>query len=313
MMKRLFIFSFIFLIFSCDDNGIPSDELPKAIEDRETLAEIIDLKAYLDVEQLGESLDSGYVFMLELMESQDPQFLHVSNDQLVCIFLNEQMMYGSTAVTNCAGLGYFYRYLYNGFKGGNYRMHVTISGKIKEKFSSDIFTGEPFLLENIIKISSCPISFETKAINPSLDNNFWRLQGFINENGELYSYPTCEDPEIGIFFYDNLVIGTPLEEPEAKTFDIRTAVETRLPQLFNVYFIEEDGKIKISMAVNPSWMPPRPATSPTDNFPRLTVDIKNKYDSLNLLLKAHDEIDYAITHNILELFNPETQIRARFF
>jgi hypothetical protein len=314
-MKRMLLCSLFFLTFSCGEKEIPSDKMPLdiAIEDRETFAEINDLRAYLDVEQLGENLDSGYVFMLELMDSPSPQFLHVGNDQLVCAFLNEQMMFGSTRVTNCAGWGYFYRYLRKGFKGGNYRMHVTISGEIKEKFAGDIFTGEPFLLESITKIPSCPISFEPKDINPSLENNFWRLQGFINENGEIYSYPTCEDPEIGVFFYDSLVSGTPIEDSEAKTFDIRTEVSTTPPQLFAVYSVVNFERIRISLAVNPGWMPPRPATSVTDNFSRLTVDIKNKYDSLNRILRVSNEIEFAITQNILELYNPETQIRARFF
>jgi Ni,Fe-hydrogenase III large subunit len=60
-------------------------------------------------------------------------------------------------------------------------------------------------------------------------------------------------------------------------------------------------------------MPPRPATAQTDNYSRLTVDIKNKYDSLNLILRVSDGIEYAINQNTLLLYNPETKIRARFF
>jgi hypothetical protein len=44
-----------------------------------------------------------------------------------------------------------------------------------------------------------------------------------------------------------------------------------------------------------------------------TKDLKSKCVGLKLILRDPNEIDYAITHNILELFNPETQIRARFF
>jgi hypothetical protein len=312
-MKRLYVFCFFLLILSCEEKDDPADTEPIDIEDRITLTELNEVGAYLDVEKIGEDYETGFVLMLELMDSSGPKFLHVNDDQLLCGFLNDQMVYGSSLTSNCAGLGYFERYLYGGSKGRNYRMHVTVSGKIKEKFGYDNFTGEPFVLENINKIPSCPIGFEGKNISPSLENNFWILQGFIDENGEILSYPTCEDPQIGIFFYDSLLLGTPIEFPEAKTFEIRTAVSFRLSQLFYVYSIEGEGKIRISLAVNPGWMPPKPPTIPTDNFYRLTVDIKNKYDSLNLILRAPDEIEYAIDRNVLELYNHDTGVRGRFF
>jgi hypothetical protein len=300
----------LFLIFSCEDKETP---LWLEIEDRETITEINNVSAFIDVEQFGESLDSGYVFRLELMDSSTPQFLYVGDDRVICSFLNEQMAFGSTRTVNCAGLVYYYRYLSNGFKKGNYRMHVNISGQIKKRHAKDFFTGEPFIPKSITKIPSCPISFEAKNINLSLENNFWKLQAFLDENGEILSYPTCEDPEIGIYFYDSLVQGFPLDVPEARTFDILTAVKTRLPQIFNVYSTEEEGKIKISSALNSSWMPPRPATAQTTNFSSLTVDIKNKYDSLNLILRSNDIIEYSLNQNILELYNSETKVRAKFF
>ncbi len=312
-MKRLLSCLLLFLTFSCGEQEIPFEEIFIEIADRETLTEVNNIRAYLDVEQIGGSLDSGFVFKLELMDSQSPQFLHVSNEQLVCAFLNEQMMYGSTAANNCAGWAYFYRYLYQGSRDGNYRLHVTISGEIKKKFNNDIFKGEPFILENIDKIPSCPITFETKDINTSLENNFWRLQGFLNERGDIQSYPTCEDPEIGIFFYDSLVRGFPIDVPESKTFEVRTEVKILSPQFEAVYSKEDREKIRISLAIHPGWMPPRPSTTQTNNFSRLTVDIKNKYDSLNLILRVDHVIEYSLEKNILELYNPETQVRARFF
>jgi hypothetical protein len=314
-MKRILVSFLIFLIFSCNEQENPSNELTSdlEIEDRETQAEINNARAFLDVEKIGESLDSGYVFMLELMDTPSPIFLHINNDEMICNFLNGQLMYGSTLTANCAGWGYFYRYLNGGIKDGNYRMHVNIKGQIKEKFVSDAFSGEPFILENITKIGSCPISIETNEINLSLENNFWQLQAFLDENGEILSYPTCEDPEIGIYFYDSLVQGFPLDVPEAKTFEIHTEVWTRVSQLFNVYSIEEEGKIKISRALNPDYRPPRPATAQTNNFSSLTVDIKNKYDSLHLILRFDHVIDYSLNQNILELYNPETKVKGRFF
>ncbi|MFD2202377.1 hypothetical protein [Shivajiella indica] len=312
-MKRLCVIFLFLLNFSCDEKEVPKDIEPIAIEDRMTLAELSEVRAFLDVEQIGEDFETGFVFMLELTDDPEPKFLHVSNDELICGFLNDQMVYGTTFSSNCARADYFERYLYGGSKGGNYRMHVTISGKIKEKFDYDLFSGKPFVLENIFKIPSCPIVFEEKEMSPNLENNFWQLHGFIDENGEILSYPTCEDPRIGIYFYDTLLLGTPIEFPEAKTFEVQTAANTRPYQLFSVYSIEGEGRIRISLAVNSGWMPPRPPTIPTDNFYRLTMEIKNKYDSLNLILRAPNEIEYAIDGNVLELYNPGTGVRGRFF
>jgi hypothetical protein len=44
-----------------------------------------------------------------------------------------------------------------------------------------------------------------------------------------------------------------------------------------------------------------------------TEDIKNKNGGLNLILRNSNKIDYSITYNVLEQFNPETQFRDRFF
>ena len=311
-MKWLTIYSFLFLLASCGEKDITPQFEPIEIGDRETLLEIDGEMAFLDVEKIEVDSETKYAFLLELKDNQGPKFLHVSNDQLLCGFLDEQMMFGSSLTSDCAERGYFYRYLLGGFKKGNYRLHVKVSGKLKEKFEYDLFSGEPFVLENITKIPTCPVTFEVKDVSPSLRNNFWQFQGFIDEQGDVVSYPTCEDPEIGIFFYDSLLLGVPLTVPEAKSFEIRTEVSIRPPQLFHVYSFD-NRKIKISMALNPGWMPPRPATAQTDNYSRLTVDIKNKYDSLNLILRVSDGIEFAINQNTLLLYNPETKIRARFF
>ena len=311
-MKRFFLYSIIFLIYSCDEKEIPIEIESIEIKDRETLSEINEVMAFLDVERIGKDFETSFAFMLEFQDSQGPKYLHVSDEQLICSFLNEQMMYGSLLTSNCAGLGYFYRYLYSGSKSGNYRIHVNIGGKIKEKFSYDLFAGEPFVLENITKIPSCPVTFETRDVSPSLENNFWQLQGFLDEKGDIQSFPTCEDPIIGVFFHGSLIFGDPIDIPGAKSFEIRTEVSILPSLLLSVYSLEE-GKIKISRALNPGWMPPKPPTVSTNNFLNLTVDIKNKYDSLDLILRIPNEIEYSITQNMLLLYNPVTQIRARFF
>jgi hypothetical protein len=71
-MKRLLSCLLLFLTFSCGEQEIPFEEIFIEIADRETLTEVNNIRAYLDVEQIGGSLDSGFVFKLELMDSQSP-------------------------------------------------------------------------------------------------------------------------------------------------------------------------------------------------------------------------------------------------
>ncbi|MCL6257867.1 hypothetical protein M3O96_02120 [Aquiflexum sp. TKW24L] len=139
-MKRVGIFFILVFLSSCifDEDQI---------EKRKTLVEINDLKAFLDVEQVGKSLESGYIFKLKPIDNSVPyHVLHVGDDGLICSFLNEQFKYGSSLTENCAGVVYYYGYLYNGLKSANYRMQVNISGLIKKKLGSNDFNGEPFLL-----------------------------------------------------------------------------------------------------------------------------------------------------------------------
>jgi len=301
-MKRVGIFFILIFLSSCI-----IDEDP--IEKRKTLAEINDLRAFLDVEQVGKNFESGYVFKLKPIDNSVPYHVfHVGDDGLICRFLNEQLKYGSSQTENCAGLVYYYGYLNNGIKSGNYRMQVNISGLIKKKIVSDHFTGEPFLLESITKVPSCPISFEIREGELSLENKFWQLQAFLDENGDILSYPTFEDTAIGIYFYDSLNLfgasGT-----ELKSLEIITEVWIR--QNFIPVYSTENGKIIISpLAIQ---IRPLPSTYPTDNISTVTLDIYNKYDSLNLLLKVNQSTEYSLNQNVLELYNPETKVKARFF
>lgn len=301
-MKRVGIFFILVFLSSCifDEDQI---------EKRKTLVEINDLRAFLDVEEVGKSLESGYVFKLKPIDNSVPyHVLHVGDDGLICRFLNEQLKYGSSLTENCAGVGYYYRYLNNGIKSGHYRMQVNISGLIKKKLGSDDFTGEPFLLESITKVPSCPISFEIREGEFSLDNKFWQLQAFLDENGDILSFPTCEDPAIGIYFYDSMNLSG-ASSTELKSLEIITEVWIR--QNFIPVYSTENGKIKISSFY--FQIRPLPSTYPTNNISTVTLDIYNKYDSLNLLLKVNQSTEYSLNQNVLELSNPETKVKARFF
>lgn len=307
VMKKLFLLAIILSNLGC----MSKDDFPiRQIEDRKTLTELTDVPAFLDVEKIEGDSSTVYLFSLHLMNTNPVEILSPSSNDLICDFLNEQMKNGINNEFDCAYWGYFFLYLRSNLDAGNYRLHVRISGLVKERNSEDQFTGKPIVLKGINKISSCTVEIPEKPGSFKLENNFWRLIGFTDEGENIISTPTCENPEIGIIFHDEILNGLPIDEPDAKSFTIKTRAERFSEQMFKVYSIDSNGKIFISRAINPSWMPPRPSTAPSNNYAQLTKDIYNKYDSLNQILWPNDRIDFKISNNKLVLFNPSNNIGA---
>jgi hypothetical protein len=312
-MKNRFYLVVIFAFLACSQQEDIGQTVPLEIELRKTLAEIERVPAYLDVEEIANDNETNYIFSFELQDEAKAEILVPGMDSLICKLLTEELMYGMGISDNCALEGYYYRYLYpypSPIKMD--RMHVAISGKVKERHPNDLFTGSPLVLERIEKIESCPVAISDKSGSFSLENRFWNLVGFTDQNGKIISSPTCENPEIGITFYDRLLTGSPIEDPDAKTFRIESAAWIRPSQLFLVYGIESENRLSITRAVDPSWMPPRPATAPSDNFVSLTKDTYNKFDSLRQIFKFTEPVDFMISGNKLELHNPSNGIRALF-
>lgn len=311
MKNHFFRIALLFFV-GCSQPDDPVEKIPLEINLRETVAEIENLAAYLDVQTVTKGSETIYIFSFEIQGEGPSEQMVPETDNLICSFLNEQMMYGMSWPEDCAQPGYYNRYLHAGSKSGNFRMHVAISGKVKERHPMDPFSGSPIVLENINKIESCPVEIIDKPGAYTLENRFWTFVGFMDQNGIVISSPTCENPEIGITFHDKLLSGTPIQDPDARTFTIESAAYIRPNQLFLVYRIDSENKLAISMAVDPSWMPPRPATAQTDNFAYLTKGIYNKFDSLRQIFKAMESVDFVISGNKLELHNSSNDIRALF-
>lgn len=309
-MRNLIFLLLFFGFFGCSPQDDPAQNIPLEIGLRKTVEEIAGVPAFLDVETITNGTETSYLFFFELQDNAQKRRLVPDKDTLICSLLNEQLMYGMTIIEGCADVGYFFRYLRYGEAPGNHRMHVTISGKAKERRPGDPFTGSPFVLERIEKIESCPVAITDKSGSFSLENRFWKLVGFIDQNGNIISSPTCENPEIGITFYDKLLTGSPIEDPEAKSFKIESAVWIRSYQLFLVYGKESDNKLRITRAVDPAWMPPRPATAQTNNIDQLTKGIYNKFDSLSQIFLFNQTVDFEINGNKIELRNPTNGIGA---
>jgi hypothetical protein len=310
-MKHLIFFCLIVVFVSCSQ---PDDfeKIPLEITQRETVADLDAKPAYLDVQVITKDTQATYVFSFEIQGEGSFRQVVPDKNGLICEFLNEQLMYGVSLSEDCAFQDYYSRYLLNGSKSGNFRLHVTVSGKVKKQHPDDLFEGFPMILDKIEKIESCPLTISNKPGEYPLENRFWKLVGFMDQNGKIISSPTCENPGIGIVFHDKLLIGTPLQDPNARSFTIESAVYSRPNQLFLVYGKTSENKLSITMAADPYWMPPRPATAQTNNFGNLTKGIYHKYDSLKQIFKFQEPVDFVISGNKLELHNSANGIRATF-
>ena len=294
----------------------PQEEIPISIpleiENRKTVKELQDVPAFLDVEEIVTADKTLYFFSLELQNSSQTERLVPGKDNLICGFLNQELMYGMPILENCVLEGYLARYLRSNFWPSNDRLQVTISGEVKEKHPDDKFTGLPFSLNSIQKMKSCPVELRVNQETIPLENHFWRLIGFVDNNGTILSSPACENPQIGIVFHDRLLVGFPIEDPKARSFSINSAVWIRPDQIFLVYTKSSENSLFVTRAVDPSYTPPRPATLWTNNFSNLTKDIFNKYDSLNKIFRYDEEVSFLLNGNTLRLSNPANGINALF-
>lgn len=311
-MRDLFAFLIFIGIVACTSQEDGAPTIPLEIALRKTTEEIQDIQAFLDVEVLKKEGNELVVFSFEIQGNVQEKRLVPANDLLICSFLNEQLMYGMGISEDCASSGYYYRYLKTKPNSTFHRLHVTISGQVKERHPSDLFTGMPILLNGIKKIQKCPIQLFEKPESIPFENQFWKLVGFTDKNKNLISFPTCEDPNVGIIFHDKILEGTPIDDPLAKSFTIQSAVWTRPDQFFAVYNYSEKNTLIITRGLNGSYMPPRPATSPTNNYASLTKDIVNTHLSINKLFVYLQPVEFTLEGNKLWLSNPASDIHAQF-
>lgn len=311
-MSKFLFYSLIFCVVGCSPQEEIPISIPLEIGNRKTVKELQDVPAFLDVEEVVTADKTIYFFSFELQNSGQTERLIPGKDNLICGFLNEELMYGMPILEDCELEGYLSRYLRSNFWPSNDRLHVTISGEVKERHPDDIFTGLPFSLSGIQKIKSCPVDLQVNQETIPLENHFWRLIGFVDNNGAIISSPTCENPQIGIVFHDRLLLGFPIEDPEARSFSIKSAVWIRPDQIFLVYTKSSENSLFLTRAIDPAWIPPRPATAPRDNFSNLTKDIFNKYDSLSRIFRFNEEISFWLNGNTLRLSNQANGINALF-
>ncbi|GMQ24086.1 hypothetical protein Aoki45_07680 [Algoriphagus sp. oki45] len=310
MMKK-WIFILITLTFlGCFSEEEPKPTIPLEIEQRNTVAQFEGLAAYLDVEVMEKEGEFLYFFSFEPQKNPNDERLVPGKDELICSFLNEQLKFGMDIPNDCEWKGYYSRYLRSGTVPSNFRLHVILSGEEKERHPDDLFFGKRIQLNSIQKIESCPIDFEEISTPIPLESKFWRLVGFTDTSGNIISSPTCEDPEIGVVFHDQLLLGSPIEDPDAKSFTIERAVWSRPGPLVLVYRISGENTLSITRAVDPSYTPPRPATAVTDNFPNLTNAIFNKYDSLSSIFRFNESVEFSLSGNTLRLKNSSNEIGA---
>lgn len=293
-MKRFEILVFLVLIFGCsdfeDEGYIPTKNVPpqKAadlvesdikregytpIEKRKIVGHINDQIAFLGLES-RQNNQFGFVF--ELQNAGEFKYLSVLDKGLIC---------GSDPLKNCFNLEY------DMFRTG-IKMWYRISGDIKEFSAGDKFVGNPFVLTKAEKILSCPTPYDLIPGDIPLENIWWSFIGFIDENGKIYSHPSCEFPNTLKFKTDPTVNADGSLEIQTlnhKSWGFR--------KIFTILL--ESNKIDISIV-------------PITYAHPMTYGMHSeKTDSLVKVFNGNT-LDYVLENNTLKLFNPKAKLNAMF-
>ncbi|SMD43488.1 hypothetical protein SAMN00777080_2080 [Aquiflexum balticum DSM 16537] len=315
-MKYLLFLIAGFCLCSCqnDSEQEPIIDLgPRPYSERETLKALEKHPAFIDVAVVPkEGSDPEYFFVLELESHEEPKILSPVESKMVCEFY-----FTSGSVENCPSL-YHYLYLQLGNRNPLERVYVAVSGEIKASHQSDELPGAPFILNKLEKITHCQATWAERNSEEVLTDIPWRFVGFIDNSDQIYSHPACEDQNFQLFFRSEIdpvdppfLIG---DDPAIKYFFIKSSVWVRQKpgSWIKVYTQTQENKIAISTALFPLLTNPGPAILPSNNYNILTREVINKYDSLQLLLRQGDEIEYNIKNNLMKLYNPKNDLGALF-
>lgn len=281
-MKRFAIFIILAIALGCIENDIDSDSVKiidqiieeDTIEKRKVIGQINNVAAFLSVENIGNN-KKGFVF--ELQKPGEFKFLSVLDSDLIC---------GTYSKEDCLLSHQYYLNNYNP------RLWYRISGDVKEFNVKDGLSGNPFVLTKAERILSCPVPYILISSEVSLVNVLWRFLGFIDDNGEIYSHPSCEFTDLIKFTADSPFI------PKGK-------VEIPFYSWQSFYFIRKFSVLSESKKIALEIVPA------TYGHPRHPGIPSQKMDSLAKVI-GYDTIDYVLENNILKLKNSKKKLNAMF-
>lgn len=311
-MKRGWILMCIFL---CSCEGLfDGDRVPANVYKRKTIQEIKSGPAYIGVWSYVDTYGNlRHRFYLELLLGNATETLMPADDVLICELLSTLIVNPSWTDSPCV-LGYHDKFLAFGNIGGIYRMHVEVDGEIKERHPDDPILWKAFAPRSIRKGNFCTNQWQPFNGTPPLASTIWKWVGFVSDGGRIYSRPACEDQEVRLTFEDELLSASEfafIPHPEAKRTRMTSKVWQSNGLWADVYIPIDNSRLRIDSARFHPPKSPGPVI-PINSFEGVTWEMKHKFDSLNLLLKPNDTINYRIDFGTLVLTNPRRGLSALF-
>lgn len=298
-MRHLVIFILISCFLSCSEDD--------SIEKIKTIGQINDEVAFLDIEKVnGDSI--GFVF--ELQSHNQFKYLSVTDRGLICDTLS---------TVNC--LGWHSAYLQHFISPNDLTPSRTSGRRLWYKISGDVLPpnpqkeliGNPFVLTSLEKILSCPVAYQVVTGQIPLNETGWKLLGFVDDNGTIYSHPACESNNVVLKFTSVSLDNYPLNLPDGKMIELNTGNYLTYQmngQIPSYSIIDESDQIRIRYLSSPYFIP-GVRNNVRHDGPR-TRETINKSDSLLRLLGGNDTLDFVLENNILKLNNSRTKLKAMF-
>lgn len=311
-MKRSWILISI-ILFACE-GLFDGDRVPADVYKRKTIQEIKSGPAYLGVwSYLDTNGTLRHRFYLELLLGNATEILMPGDDILICELLSTLIVNPSWTASPCV-LGYHDKFLAFGNISGIYRMHVEIDGEIKERHPDDPIYWKAFAPSSIRKGNFCMNQWQPYNGTPPLASTIWKWVGFVTDGGRIYSRPACEDQEIRLTFESESLSTNQFEyipHSNAKKIGMTSKVWQSNGLWTDVYIPIDNTSFKIDSARFHPPKSPGPVI-PINTFEDVTWEMKHKFDSLNLLLKLNDTVNFHIGLGGLLLTNPRRGLSALF-
>lgn len=278
-----------------------------SLGNRRVIGQIYDELAFLDIEKVnGDSL--GFVF--ELQSHGEYKYLSVTDRNLICDTLT---------VVSCVGWHSAYLQHYISLndllpsRTTGRRLWYKISGDVLSSNSNHDLVGNPFVLASLEKILSCPVNYQVGSGSVPLIETDWKLLGFVDDNGTIYSHPACESNNVILKFTSISLDNYPFNLPDGKRIDLNTGNYLTYQmngQIPSYSIINESDQIRIRFLSSPYFIPGYRNFVQHDG-PR-TLETINKSDSLVRLIGVNDTLDFVLENNILKLNNSRTKLIAMF-
>lgn len=299
-MKTSYYFLLLVLLWSCSEE----DPLPP-FESRETVQE------FLDREMILQSVLYQDTFQLVL---KDPSAeFYVSPVDTILLF-NEVRKNGriDMFLEYQGGILSFVRDKSPGLDD----FLVKVSGEVKKGFLQDSLPGLPILLTKVEFIAECSDGINFSDVETSLEKSSWVWKGFVDELGEIYSFPSCQVPNPSFTLTNNLVN---TDEYPYISIHAEDAMFIQFEDFYLFFFSRNEmpvyellnDQLVMNVAVPTRYLSPAHQNAGYSPF-YSTVYTANKGDSLVALFRPPTVLNFMKEGNQLILSNPEIPLRALF-